>query len=542
MSTLWGPPGNLRLLVLDIETCVAPGGSHRIVSIGVVVCRAGVPGKRHYWLVRPGVPVDDVTVTKHRLTDEVLAEEPTFDLVLPELAPLFVQTPGETLVIAAHPPGFDVHWLRSEIARVGGAPLPDLPLLDTSGPLARLAGVQVAGRSLAELLEAVGVENRRPHDALADAEATAEAACILLEAAEALGHADLALLLGALKAGTVGTLKARSLPSASQVILAPPLPVAHVATHANSLPAKPTQAERDQWRDWILECAELRCAGLVGRIELSPPDLHREVLLDALSAAAASGEAAKTATVLGALLPLLGNLPTTIAALRGPGRGLPRIPGQSGRRGAALALCLWMEATLAAIDRCPPTGAPCPSCREGQPCPRDTWQLALAGSVLGSSTNEATNYWNTRSVSASVAAKGSGRGYLAVRRVSVALADAGLRQCIAAWRAAGDRRTAEQVADQTWQAGSRDPLIAEIRALVAARGGRPADLQAAVAICASVLGTRADSSDPAWESLAVREAQIGGRLSRLANPTVRRHHPTNPKRAPRAARFLRAAL
>jgi len=78
-------------------------------------------------------------------------------------------------------------------------------------------------------------------------------------------------------------------------------------------------------------------------------------------------------------------------------------------------------------------------------------------------------------------------------------------------------------------------------AMHAARGGRPGDLAAGLAICAAVLATRAGSTDPAWESLAVREAQLGGHLARLANPTVRRHHPTNPRRPPRPPRFLRPA-
>ena len=72
-------------------------------------------------------------------------------------------------------------------------------------------------------------------------------------------------------------------------------------------------------------------------------------------------------------------------------------------------------------------------------------------------------------------------------------------------------------------------------------GRRPGDLAAGLAICAAVLATRAGSTDPAWESLAVREAQLGGHLASLANPTVRRHHPANPRRPPRPPRFLRSA-
>jgi hypothetical protein len=71
-------------------------------------------------------------------------------------------------------------------------------------------------------------------------------------------------------------------------------------------------------------------------------------------------------------------------------------------------------------------------------------------------------------------------------------------------------------------------------------GGRPADLRAAAADCRAVLALRHESTDPAWASLAVRAAQLEGRLTRLEEPTVRRHHPTNPNRPPRPTRFLRA--
>ena len=113
------------------------------------------------------------------------------------------------------------------------------------------------------------------------------------------------------------------------------------------------------------------------------------------------------------------------------------------------------------------------------------------------------------------------RSRSAVQRASQTLADAAIRRCHMLWLDAGASASAEQLAELVWlQASCRDPQIAEARAVIAGRGGRHADLRAALAICGSVLANRGGSTDPAWESLAVREAQLGGRLERLANPTV----------------------
>jgi hypothetical protein len=86
--------------------------------------------------------------------------------------------------------------------------------------------------------------------------------------------------------------------------------------------------------------------------------------------------------------------------------------------------------------------------------------------------------------------------------------------------------------------GRCDPGIAETRALLSAARGRKADV-AALADCEAVLATRAGSTDRAWSSLAITAEMLSGRPGRLANPAERRHHPANPVRPPRPARFLR---
>ena len=91
------------------------------------------------------------------------------------------------------------------------------------------------------------------------------------------------------------------------------------------------------------------------------------------------------------------------------------------------------------------------------------------------------------------------------------------------------------------RARCRDPQFAETRIVQMARAGRESDLRAALADATAVLATRNSSTDPAFASLAVRAAQLEGRLTRLTDPAHRRARYATAKRPPRATRFLRAA-
>jgi len=179
-ARLWN---GLRLLVLDIETAVGPDGQHRIVSIAAVTCRGGrETGRWSRDFVNPGVPIDPITSSIHLLTDADVRDAPSFAMIANDLAPLLRALPDETLVVVAHVATFDVPVLRAEMERAG-ATMPDLPVLDTARGLAPLAGIEPRGRSLDALLDACGLTNAAPHTAIGDAEATAKAACLLLDRA-----------------------------------------------------------------------------------------------------------------------------------------------------------------------------------------------------------------------------------------------------------------------------------------------------------------------------------------------------------------------
>ena len=129
-------------------------------------------------------------------------------------------------------------------------------------------------------------------------------------------------------------------------------------------------------------------------------------------------------------------------------------------------------------------------------------------------------------------------------------ADAALRLVHAHWRAKRQDDIADLLAYYAWAAGCRDTEIVEAHALALAASGRNSDLEDAIAVCETTLAEQNGSTDEAWRSLAIRLAQLSGRLRRLdglpsgrfdsdGNPIPkRRHHPARPRRS-RPPRFVR---
>jgi DNA polymerase-3 subunit epsilon len=523
----------LRLVVVDVETVVGPENRHRIVALGAAVCRNGTVGHRVTWPVNPSCPVDEVTANIHGLDDAFLTEQPTFDEIVPEFLRLLRPRDGETVVLAAHNVRFDVPRISDEIARTGAPTLPDLPLLDTAGRLRGMAGLTLRSRSLSDLLDELGITNLKAHDALADATATAEAAITLIDRAAERGYTAFAGLLEEADDGRTGTVKEGKPPQSAEERRAetPWLPPAHVATHNRRFPTKPTLAQLQTWQAAIAECAALRCADIASRGAIVPDPMLRRLLFAALPTADAPG----AATLLLALSPALATA-GSVADVRAEGAALPSLAGSSyrGARALAVALALWLEQTLAGKRRCGPDD-PCPACREGLPCPLDMWPHDLAALAIDEREEAIDAFWSPGDAPAT-------QGYVLMRVRSQPLADAVLRHCLVWYRTHGDLRTARVVAHEAFLSGCRDPEAVALHAELVAAGGRPADLQAALADCQTTLATRNGSTDYAWNALAARAAWFSSRLTALATSPERRHHPTNPRRPPRPPRFLRTTV
>lgn len=140
-----------------------PGGEFRVAWIAIADCERGKVDEPWHSLVNPGVPVDPETARHHHLTDDQLRVAPPFAVLADELVRRLSPAPGEQLVLVAHNVGYDLGVLRGKMRRIGKV-LPELPVLDTMGPLAARVGKR-SGLSLLDLLADLGLPAPRPHHA-----------------------------------------------------------------------------------------------------------------------------------------------------------------------------------------------------------------------------------------------------------------------------------------------------------------------------------------------------------------------------------------
>lgn len=543
----FGPPANLRLVVIDTETTRHEDGKRRAVAIALVVCSGmtGAPGQQEAALINPGCPIDPDSQRKHKITDDDVADKPPFAEVWPRFAEHLKARKGETVVVVAHNAPFDLSLLREEIARTGATPaLPDLAVLDTMRGLLDASGIEVDRRDLVSVAVACGVAfgEDQHHNALADATATALAARVMLNRALSDGQADLASVLASTSDGRTSTASQRG-PSdpESEEPERVVVPNAHLALHAKTFPARPTAADRARWTALFSACASLRCLEMAAPDGILPHE-KRRLLFAVLAETTRRGDSTATATVLGALAPLFPSLPSSIADLRTEtGANLVRVEGRGGERGVAVVLWQHLTRLLAAVPQCS-RAVPCRACRGGVPCPRDTWPLALAAFALPEATEKtATAFWNPSGQGTDERGKGAGRGWSAMWAVAPGLADAMLRRCLDFYRATRQFDLAASVAEQVWREGCRDPMVVAIHAETAGTPNRAVDLSAAIAACQQALALRHGSSDWAWDQLDLLTANLEGRLARSMVPPASRHAAQNPKRPARTPRFVRVA-
>jgi len=533
VAALWGA---VRIVVIDTETTLAPGGgSLRAVSVAAVTCRLGTVRGKFQTLINPEVPIDPQSKRIHGITDEHLIGEPTFAEVAGLLVPLLTETDGERLVLAAHNVGFDVSVLRNELQRIG-SDLPDIPVIDTMGKLAALVDVRPPTKSLASLLDTLGLSNNRPHDALADAVACAEALVELLNRAAVNGHTDfdelLAEISGGLTTHSTQPPKPRRGGTSDAPVPLVVLPPEHIETHTTPLSARAGRRMLDAWRGHVEECATLRCRHLDARVsEAGPkPGMLLAKLDTVLADRCAAGDTAGAATVLGAMLPLLEHIP-------------PR-KGRLGFREAALFWTKKWSPTLIPLGRCDKKD-PCPACRRYDPCPLDVWPDTIARIALGDPDQYAKGFFEMTGREAGTGAYTSWMR----RSIDPRVADAAIWLCVQYWNGVGQAARAEQVVHLAWDAGCRHPDVADAYAGQLAAAGRLTDLDAGISICDAALAARHDSTHEGWLRLQSRRNQLAGRAQRLqvrpsglydedGNPIpLRRHHPDTPRRRP-TTRFV----
>ncbi len=160
----------MRFAVVDVETTGLSPRRHRILQVAVVVVDAdGQVLDRWSSYVRPRWGRLSRLGPRHihGITHRDLRDAPGIDAVLAELAGHL-----DGAVLTAHNLPFDIAFLR-EASRRSGTPLPTSRGLCTLDLSRRLDPDRQLRHRLGDLCERHGVTVVRPHDALADADATA---------------------------------------------------------------------------------------------------------------------------------------------------------------------------------------------------------------------------------------------------------------------------------------------------------------------------------------------------------------------------------
>ena len=175
-----------RFAVVDIETSGLSLRRHRILQVAVVTVESGRIVDEWSTLVRLRWPWQRVGPRRvHGITRRSLRGAPTLDQTLAELGRRL-----DGAVFTAHNVAFDWSFVRRAAER-NGTPIPTPPRLCTLWMSRRLDPDRTQPHRLADLCERYGVSNDRPHDALADARATAQVLPHLLAAHGVVAAADL---------------------------------------------------------------------------------------------------------------------------------------------------------------------------------------------------------------------------------------------------------------------------------------------------------------------------------------------------------------
>jgi len=181
LHSLGTPLSEVTFCVVDLETTGLAADACGITEIGAVKVKGGKVIGEFATLVDPGEPIDPRVTRLTGITDEMVADAPQIQAVLPSFLEF---ASGATLV--AHNAGFDVGFLR-HACELCDTRWPRPPVVDTVVLARRLTEKsEVPNRRLGTLARLFGSPVTPNHRALDDARATVAVLHGLIE--RATGH------------------------------------------------------------------------------------------------------------------------------------------------------------------------------------------------------------------------------------------------------------------------------------------------------------------------------------------------------------------
>ena len=199
VTLLEQPIATSEFLVVDTETNGLGGDACEMTEVGAVLVGGGELHERWSSLVRCHRPLGRGIQRFTGITQEMLADAPGLEAVLPPLAELL-----KDRVLVAHNAPFDRRVLRRAFELIG-LEWPNPPVLCTAALARKLLPLQNR-RGLGVLAGALGVEVETAHRALADAETCARVLCAMFPrlCANAVTIADAVALVNARRKRATG--------------------------------------------------------------------------------------------------------------------------------------------------------------------------------------------------------------------------------------------------------------------------------------------------------------------------------------------------
>lgn len=154
---------DVTFVAFDTETSGAFPVGFEIVEMGAVKWRGSQILDSFQALIKPAVPMGEEVIKIHGITNEMVADAPSIDAVLPQ----FMQFLGDAVLVAHHAP-FDLGFLVYELERFGFK-IPSTPAL-CSSLLARRLIPESENHRLQTLVKFLNLGENKAHRALDDAE------------------------------------------------------------------------------------------------------------------------------------------------------------------------------------------------------------------------------------------------------------------------------------------------------------------------------------------------------------------------------------
>ena len=163
----------MRAIFYDTETTGVRARSDRIIEIAAYDPDRD---KSYVALVNPGMPIPAEASAVHHITDEMVADKPSFEVIAQEFSAFC----GPDAILVAHNnDGFDRHFIAAEYERAG-VELPNWHYFDTL-KWARRYRPDLPRHALQFLREVFGFEANTAHRALDDVMMLYQITCCMVD-------------------------------------------------------------------------------------------------------------------------------------------------------------------------------------------------------------------------------------------------------------------------------------------------------------------------------------------------------------------------